>query len=108
MANKHDIVLIPHILCFSDIPSPIQCGISGFPNVLVTLCITILILHYRRITIEALGKNRTILYLNVTTVLIKSVSLALIIDVFALAGYVQGIWGNIATQIWIPMQVSAF
>jgi hypothetical protein len=31
-----------------------------------------------------------------------------VIDVFALVGYVQGILGNVATQIWIPMQVRFF
>lgn len=65
----------------------------------------ILILHYRRITIAALGKDSTMPYLTVMTVLIESASLALVIDVFALVGYVQGILGDIATQIWIPMQV---
>jgi hypothetical protein len=68
----------------------------------------ILILHYRRITIEALGKNNPTPYLNVMTVLIESASLAVVIDVFALVGYVQGILGNVATQIWIPMQVRFF
>jgi hypothetical protein len=42
------------------------------------------------------------------TVLIESASLALVIDVFALVGYVQGVSGNVATQIWIPMQVRFF
>jgi hypothetical protein len=89
----------------ADVLSPLQYGISGFLNVLVTICITILILHYRRITIEALGKNHPVPYLNVMTVLIESASLAVVIDVFALVGYVQGFLGNVASQIWIPMQV---
>jgi hypothetical protein len=91
---------------FSKVLTPLQGGITAFLNVLITLCIIILILHHRRITIEAFGKNHPLPYLNVMTVLIESASLTLVVDVFAIVGFLKGTLGNIATQIWMPMQVS--
>jgi hypothetical protein len=85
----------------------LQGGITAFLNVLITLGIIILLLHHRRVMFGAFGKNHPLPYLNVMTVLIESASLTLVVDVFAIVGFLQGALGNIATQIWIPMQVSS-
>ncbi|XP_006457023.1 hypothetical protein AGABI2DRAFT_122896 [Agaricus bisporus var. bisporus H97] len=90
----------------SDVLLPLQYGISGFLNALVTICIIVLILRHRRATLEAFGENHQMPYLNVMTMLIESASLVVVIDIFAVAGYIQGILSNVAMQVWIPLQVS--
>ncbi|KAF7761264.1 hypothetical protein Agabi119p4_10673 [Agaricus bisporus var. burnettii] len=86
---------------------PVQYGISGFLNALITVCIVILILRHRRATLDAFGGSHQMPYLNIMTVLIESASLVVVIDIFAAVGYIQGILGNVATQVWIPMQPMA-
>jgi hypothetical protein len=94
----------------SDVLLPILYGITGFLNVLITVCIIILILRYRRVTakLEAPGRNQSSSCLNLMMVLIESAGLVVVIDAFVVAGYtsIQSGWGNIAGQVWIPMQVS--
>lgn len=91
---------------FSTILTPLQGGITAFLNVLVAASIVILILRYRRATIRVFGKDHPLPYLNIMTVLIESASLTLVVDIFAIVGFTRGTLGNIATQIWLPMQVS--
>lgn len=90
----------------SDALPPFQYSVTGFLNTLITACIVILILRYRCAAREAFGENHEMPYLSIMTVLIESASLVVVIDVLAAVGYSQGVLGNIATQVWVPMQVS--
>jgi hypothetical protein len=81
-------------------------GLAGFLNVLITICIITLIIHYRRATAEVLGKDSSLPYPDLMIMLVESASLVVFIDAFVIAGYILGVWGNIAGQLWIPLQVS--
>lgn len=86
---------------------PIIYGITGFLNVLITICLTILILHYQCVMAQALGGSRLLPYSDVMIVLVESAGLVVIFDVFGVTTYTLGsVWWYIAGQVWIPMQVS--
>jgi hypothetical protein len=87
---------------------PILYGIAGLLNVLITICIITLIIRYRRETAEALEKDSSLPYPNLMIMLVESASLVVFIDAFVIASCMLGAWGNIAAQIWIPLQVSFF
>ncbi|KAJ3568192.1 hypothetical protein NP233_g5873 [Leucocoprinus birnbaumii] len=81
-----------------------QFAISLSLNVTISTSIIILLLYYKRMTTEVLGRDAAKAYLNIMTMLLESGSLIVVIDVIAIATVRGSAAGYVAFQMWVNLQ----
>ncbi|KAJ3571719.1 hypothetical protein NP233_g3575 [Leucocoprinus birnbaumii] len=81
-----------------------QFAVSLSLNVAISTSIIMLLLYYKSMTTEALGRDAAKAYLNIMTMLLESGSLIVVIDVIAIVTVRGSAAGYVAFQMWINIQ----